>query len=191
MTLRYLPIFFLFCCFQPLTAQDCDYQIVLLDLVDGDGWNGGQLTVRAGSRSLEFTLGSGNRQSVYFPVTNGETVALDYQRGVAPAGTSFVVLDNDDNVVAEATSPPTGSDVATFTANCTACAAPPANSIDFFRARFNSVDVRFRPVPAAADPSYLIRYGTGGFDPSNWRRGSTHYHGQPVTHRRTGNQPGL
>ena len=43
---------------------------------------------------------------------------------------------------------------------------PPANSIDFFRARFNSVDLRFRRTPTAANPSYLISYGTNGYNPA-------------------------
>ena len=132
MTLRYALLLPFCLLFASLTAQNCDYQIVLQDLVRGDGWNGGALTVRSDSRRLEFTLGGGSSQSVYFPVANGETITLDYQRGVFPEETSFVVLDNDDNVVYEVTAPPTGMDLFTFTAACEPCAAPTGQQHRFF-----------------------------------------------------------
>ena len=165
MTLRQLLLASLLICTGYLSAQSCNYQLILEDLVRGDGWNGGQVTLRVGGVPTVYTLGSGSRQNIFFAVTDGQTVSVDYLSGPFPEENSFRILDNDDNEVYTATAPATGTNLTSFTVACTPCAAPPLSSIDFFRVRFDAVSLRFRRGPAATQPLYIIEYGEGNFDP--------------------------
>ena len=148
-----------------LGAQACSYQLILQDLVSEDGWNGGQLTVRVGGVPQTYTLGSGRSETVFFNVQSGAAVELSYQRGAFPEETSFLILNNNDSLIYEVSAPPTTDDLFAFTAECVTCAPPPARSIELFRVRFNSVDVRLRRNPATEQPRYRIEYGLDDFDP--------------------------
>ncbi|NJC27732.1 T9SS type A sorting domain-containing protein [Neolewinella antarctica] len=163
---RYLIYTFFFLLTAPLAAQSCDYQLILRDTVSGDGWNGGQLTVRIAGTPSVYTLASGGNQSVFLSVREGQSIELDYRRGAAPGEVSFQLLDNNDSLVYRAVSPTTGTNIFQTTAACVACAAPPLSSIDFFRVRFNSVDVRLRRNPAADQARYRVEYGPRNFDPT-------------------------
>ncbi|OAV43327.1 T9SS type A sorting domain-containing protein [Lewinella sp. 4G2] len=166
MTHRYFlsVLFLLF--IAPLAAQTCEYQVVLEDLVRGDGWNGGQLIVRVGSQPFTFTLGNGSSQTFYVPVTDGDAIALDFREGAFPEEISFQLLNNNDEVLFAAADPTGGTDIFTTTAACVACAAPPLSGIVVERVRSTTVDISFRGNPASDDPEYLIQYAIGSFDPT-------------------------
>jgi hypothetical protein len=176
---RLFPLFFLLICFAGgLQAQDCRYQLLMEDLVSGDGWNGGELTITVAGVPTAYTLpeglGAGRSFSIFFDVNNGDDIILGYERGPFPEETSFSILNNADSLIFRAdTAPENSPNVFSFTAACVACAPPPAASIEFSRIRFNSVNVNFQPSSSAGDPQYLFEYGTGNFDPAVNLNGET------------------
>lgn len=157
-----------------ITAQDCNYQLLMEDTF-GDGWNGGEVTVRVNGVSTMYTLerddNGGFFRAVFFPVNNGDVIEIDYVHGGFPNETFFSILNNNDSLLYS-----NGEDVdidviegvnlASIIVECEACAAPSANSIEFFRIRSTSVDIRFLSLPAAVDPLYRIQYRGGNFDPT-------------------------
>ena len=161
-----LPVFLLL--LAGLTAQDCYYQLQLTD-TGGDGWNGGSVTVNTGGVSRSYTLNAtaddGASRNFFFPVTDGATVILAYRAGAFPDEVGFTVLDKDDSVIYTIDAPVTDAALTSFTAACKACAPPPLSSIDLYRVRYNSVDIRFRGT--AGSPTYAILYGPQGTDPDS------------------------
>lgn len=169
--MRYSLLLFFIMCTISLEAQDCFYQLRLQDS-GGDGLNGGRVTVIVGtddprSYTLDATNDDGSRGNFFFPVTDGASVSVAYLAGAFPEEASFSILDNNDSLVYSVTAPVTNLTLNAFTANCRTCAPPPASSIELYRLRYNSVDLRFRSVAPAADPTYLIEYGPDGFDPAS------------------------
>ncbi|MGB3800885.1 MAG: hypothetical protein WA952_13805, partial [Lewinella sp.] len=166
MRLYLLPFLFLFTV--PVTAQDCFYQLQLTDS-EGDGWNGGTVTVRTGDESATYTLDAMNDDGFsrvfYIPVNDGEVITLDYEAGAFPEEAGLTILDNNDSLIYEVMAPDTDAVLTSFTVRCRSCAPPPLSSIDVYRVRFNSVDIRFRSTPG--DPTYRIEYGPGDFDPAS------------------------
>ncbi|PPK85170.1 putative secreted protein (Por secretion system target) [Neolewinella xylanilytica] len=151
----------------PVSAQDCFYQLRLTDS-EGDGWNAGALTVRVGGTSFTYTLDATNddgaSRDFFVPVNDGDAVVIGFEAGAFPEEVGFSVLDNNDSLIYEVTAPATDAELTTFTAACRSCAPPPRSSIELYRIRFNSVDIRFRSTPG--DPTYRIEYGEGEFDPT-------------------------
>ena len=149
------------------TAQDCFYQLRLSDSA-GDGWNGGAVTVTVDGVSRRYTLDATNddgaTRDFYFPVNNGDPVQVGYTAGAFPAEASFRILNNNDSLIYAVSAPATNPQLTTFTAACRACAPPPLSSIDLYRVRYNSADIRFRSVPGGV--TYRIEYGSGDFDPT-------------------------
>ena len=157
-----------------LTAQDCNYQLLMEDTF-GDGWNGGEVTVRINGASTMYTLerndNGGFFRSVFFPVNNGDIIEIDYVQGGFPNETFFSILNNNDSllysngeVVGEDVIE--GTNLFTTVVECAACAAPSANSIEFFRVRSTSVDIRFLSLPPEVAPLYRIQYRGGNYDPA-------------------------
>ena len=148
-------------------AQDCYYQLRLTD-TGGDGWNGGRVTVEVAGVQQTFTLDAttddGSARDVFFAVNNGDAVSVGYRRGAFPEEVGFSILDNNDSLIYTVTAPVTDPALTTFTAACRACAPPPLSSIELYRVRYNSVDIRFRSVPG--DVNYRIEYAPGEFDPA-------------------------
>jgi hypothetical protein len=175
MLLRYCLSLLLFAAgLSTLTAQDCNYQLLMEDAT-GDGWNGGEVTVRINGISTVYTLerddNGGFFRAVFFPVSNGDLMEIDYLRGAFPGETSFSILNNNDSllynnggVVGEDIIE--GTNLFSATVACEACAAPAANSIEFFRVRSTSVDVRFLSLPPDVAPQYRIQYRGGNYDPA-------------------------
>ena len=151
------------------SSPDCFYQLRLEDSV-GDGFNGGTVTVTVADRPRTYTLDAmqddGSRRDFYFPVTNGDSVTVGFDAGAFPEEVSLSVLDNNDSLIYTVESPAASPALTSFIAQCRTCAPPPQASIELFRVRYNSVSVRFRSVPAAAQPTYVIAYGVGDFDPA-------------------------
>jgi hypothetical protein len=60
-----------------LTAQDCNYQLLMGDTF-GDGWNGGEITVRVNGVSTIYTLerddNDGFFRAVFFPLRKGDVI---------------------------------------------------------------------------------------------------------------------
>lgn len=154
-----------------LTAQTCDYQLVLEDR-GGNGWNGGILTLRInGIAASPYTLtpdnSNGSERSYYFSVNDGDAIQIGYEQGIFPDESVFTLLNNADSLLyTNAAAPVAGDDVFSIVASCVACAPPAANSIEFFRVRATSADLKFRGLPAAEDPLYRIQYRGGNYDPA-------------------------
>lgn len=172
MLLRYCLFLFLLAFGLPvLTAQTCEYQLVLEDRA-GNGWNGGILTLRInGIAASPYTLtpanSNGSRRSYYFSVNDGDNIQLGFDQGAFPAESVFTLLDNADSLLyTNAAAPVSGNNVFSITANCVACAPPAANGISFFRVRATSADLSFRALPAAENPLYRIQYRGGDYDPA-------------------------
>jgi hypothetical protein len=172
MLLRYRLILLLLAFGLPvLTAQTCDYQLVLEDRGD-NGWNGGILTLRInGIAASPFTLtpnnSNGSERSYYFSVNDGDAIQIGFEQGAFPDESVFTLLNNADSLLyTNAAAPVVGDNVFATVASCVACAPPAANSIEFFRVRYNSADLKFRGLPAAEDPLYRIQYRGGDYDPT-------------------------
>ncbi|MCP9236861.1 T9SS type A sorting domain-containing protein [Lewinella sp. JB7] len=152
-----------------LGAQDCFYQLRLQDS-GGDGYRGAAVTVTVAGVPRTFTLDAtvddGSRRDFFIPVNNGDAVNVGYRAEAFPEEVSFSIFDNNDSLIYRVEAPETNANLTAFTANCRACAPPPLSSIELYRVRYNSVDIRFRSTPAAAGPTYLIEYGPGDFDPA-------------------------
>ncbi|WP_420458178.1 T9SS type A sorting domain-containing protein [Neolewinella sp.] len=150
-------------------TSDCFYQLRLEDS-GGDGFNGGIVTVTVADRPRTFTLDAmqddGSRRDFYFPVSNGDSITVGFNAGAFPEEVTLSVLDNNDSLVYSVEGPAQSPALTSFIAQCRSCAPPPQASIELFRVRYNSVSVRFRSVPAAAQPTYVIEYGVGDFDPA-------------------------
>lgn len=171
MLLRYRLFFLLALAFSlGLAGQDCQYQLLLEDEL-GDGWNGGELTIRVAGVATTYTLSeeanANGPLSVFFPVNNGDQVILDFNAGAFPEETSFSIFDNADVLVYSSEQPPaTGTNIFSFTAACQTCVPPASNSIDIFRVRSTTADIRFNSSSPSTNPRYLIQYGPGNFDPA-------------------------
>ncbi len=152
-----------------LHAQSCFYQLRLEDGA-GDGFNGGAVTVTVAGTSTDYTLDAmnddGSRRDFFFGVNDGEPVTVGYLAGAFTEEVGFSILDNNDSLIYRVQAPATNASLTTFAAACRTCAPPPLSSIELYRLRYNSVDIRFRATAAAADPTYLIEYGPGDFDPA-------------------------
>ncbi|MBB4079732.1 hypothetical protein GGR28_002357 [Lewinella aquimaris] len=152
-----------------LQAQDCFYQLRLQDS-GGDGLSGAAVTITVAgvprSYTLDATVDDGSRADFFIPVNNGDAVTVGYRAEAFPEEVSFAILDNNDSLIYQVDAPGTSPNLIAFTAECRACAPPPLASIELYRVRYNSVDLRFRSTPAAAGPSYRIEYGLNGFDPA-------------------------
>ncbi|CAH0998846.1 hypothetical protein LEM8419_00161 [Neolewinella maritima] len=150
-------------------TSDCFYQLRLEDS-GGDGFNGGSVTVTVADRPYTYTLDAmqddGSRRDFFFPVNTGDVVTLGFDAGAFAEEVTLSVLDNNDSLIYTVQSPADSPSLTTFTAQCRSCAPPPLSSIELFRVRYNSVSLRFRSVPAAAQPTYVIEYGEGDFDPA-------------------------
>ncbi|THH39439.1 T9SS type A sorting domain-containing protein [Neolewinella litorea] len=149
-----------------LSAQDCFYQLQLTDQ-GGDGWNGAVVTVTVDGRPRVFTLDAmnddGARRDFFFPVENGDRVTVGFTAGAFPGEVGLSILDNNDSLIYTVSAPATLPELTAFTAQCRTCAPPPLSSIELYRLRYNSVDLRFRGSPDR--PTYRITYGEAGFDP--------------------------
>lgn len=149
------------------TAQDCFYQLRLSDS-EGDGWNGGAVTVTVDGVARRYTLDATNddgaSRDFFIPVNTGDPVRVGYTAGAFPEEVSFRILNNNDSLIYAVSAPATNAELTTFTAACRACAPPPQSSIELYRVRYNSTDLRFRTVPG--DVTYRIEYGPGNFDPT-------------------------
>lgn len=161
-----LPLFFLALSLG-LSAQNCRFQLLMEDLVTEDGWNGGELTIRVNGVPSVYTLEDGRSAAVFFPVSTGDAVSLDFLSGPFGEEITFSILDNNDSLIYRGANLETGLDVFSFTAACVACAPPPASTIELFRVRSTTADIKFQPGDPANNPQYRIEYGQGEtFDPA-------------------------
>ncbi|MEM8583409.1 MAG: T9SS type A sorting domain-containing protein [Bacteroidota bacterium] len=153
-----------------VSAQGCLYQLQFFDSV-GDGWNGATLTAHINGTPTTYgfvpTVENGGAfLSIFIEVQTGDSISLDFQSGVFPEEESFIVLDNDDQLVYASSNPPeNGTDIFNFIVECKTCVSPPAESVDFFRLRSTSVDVIWNSTGTLENPTYLLEYGLAGFTP--------------------------
>ncbi|MEO0731788.1 MAG: T9SS type A sorting domain-containing protein [Bacteroidota bacterium] len=150
-----------------LAAQDCFYQVVLEDEL-GDGWNGAELTVRT-NQVFRYTISeeAGDRAVFFFPVSDGQPINVDLTPGAFPEELSFSIFDNADSLIFQSGPPAvTGTSIFVYSAVCNACVPPAANSIDIFRVRATTADIRFNRSSLGTNPLYLLEYGLGEYDPA-------------------------
>ncbi|MEM6397112.1 MAG: T9SS type A sorting domain-containing protein [Bacteroidota bacterium] len=152
-----------------LSAQNCQYQLQFFDSF-GDGWNGGILTVHLNGVPTDYgftpTDGDGSFFNIFIDVATGDSISLDFDSGTFPGEESFFILDNDDQLVYESSNPPeNGEDIFNFIVECQTCVSPPVASVEFFRLRSTSVDVRWNSISSIENPVYLLEYGLAGFMP--------------------------
>jgi len=157
-----------------LTAQDCNFQLLLEDTL-GDGWDGSQITVSINGVDTTLMMNLGREQSVFLPVSNGDVVTYSFTGGAFPEENSFFFIDNNDSLYVSENAFDADNLTASgsFTVACVRCAPPAENSFEFFRLRATSVDVRFRALPAAELPRYRLSYRGGDYDPESDNDGIT------------------
>ncbi len=151
-----------------LPAQSCEYELQMFDTF-GDGWNGGQLTIRVGTDSSTYTLTTGSFLKLCFPVTDSDTLSLGYQAGAFAFEVSFIISDNAGQIVySSGLGPVQGSNIFQTEVACASCVAPSfCSDITFNRLRSTSIDFFWNSVPDqnGQPPVYLIEYDTSGFTP--------------------------
>ena len=160
-----LCLFLAYCSCGLAQSGSCTYQFILMDS-RGDGWNGGELTVRQGNRVriLTMTPQDGRQRTVFLPIVAGRELQLSYARGAFPEETAIRVLNNNDEGVYAIQSPPDTDRLATLPGACVACAPPARNSLRAERVRFDFVRLRFNAIPEPG-ATYLLEYGRNDFDP--------------------------
>ncbi|MBC6992718.1 T9SS type A sorting domain-containing protein [Neolewinella lacunae] len=174
---RYSLLLFLLALGLGISAQDCQYQLLLTD-TEEDGWNGGEVTLRVAGVATTYTLtremNDAGQTTVFFMVNDGDEVQIDFRGGAFPEEIGFSILDNNDSLIYTAPANlMTTTNLFSFTAACVACAGPPAASVVFSRVRSTSVEVTFAAGPSAANPLYRLEYGPGNFDPNTGSIGQT------------------
>ena len=156
-------------CANSLLAQSCLYQFQLYDTF-GDGWNGAEIVIHVNGVEEAYTFtaldNNGDSLLVFIPVENGDSISIDFSSGGFPNEESFLILDNDDQLIYESSMPPeNGIDIFNFIVECVSCVAPPASTVEFFRLRSTSVDVIWGSATTLDNPTYYLEYGLTGFTP--------------------------
>lgn len=172
MLYRYRLFLLALVCCGGLSAQNCNYQLLLEDSF-GDGWNGALLTVRIDGIVDTFTITNdldtdGRRRVIFLPVTDGQTIEIGFTEGAFPLENSFTLFDNADVPLYVSGLPIEEGDIIFSTeVICQTCFSPPANSVDFFRIRSATIDYRFNGANPTSDPVYRIEFRDGDdYDPA-------------------------
>lgn len=151
-----------------LAAQDCNYQLVLQNLVGEDGWNGADVTVTTGGIAREYSLGEnfneGREIRLDIPVTNGDALTLTFAGGAFDEEITLQLFNNADSLLFAGADPDDGLIFSTTVA-CVACAPPPLSSFNLFRIRSTTVDLEWAENPFQTTDRYLARIGLAEFDP--------------------------
>ncbi len=151
-----------------VNAQQCQYRLDMFDSF-GDGWNGGALTVHNSGNTMSFSLsssvGNGKDSSVYFTVTADVPLVLSWSAGVFDHEVSFVLYDNDGEVVFWANHPKAGLLLFLPKVKCYTCLRPRDLRVE------NLWDTRARiawtPTSGGQPPiGWRVIYGKANFDPN-------------------------
>lgn len=149
-----------------LPAQDtCTYTLELFDSF-GDGWNGAALTVTINGEATTYTLNEidddGFSNTFDIPITDGDTVILDYVSGTFENEVTYNLITPIDVILfGDGPFPATG-EVFNGTVSCTCFAVDEASvSIDDVRAFIADIswEINF------PDDDYIIEFDTSGFEP--------------------------
>ncbi|MCS7037384.1 MAG: fibronectin type III domain-containing protein [Saprospiraceae bacterium] len=148
-------------------GPSCQYRLDMFDLF-GDGWNNGALLVSNGGQvqsfSLSNTVGNGFDSTVYITIQAGLPIVLAWSAGFFDDEISFVLYDNDGEVVFSASKPKAGILLFLPSARCYTCLRP----LNFRAENIWDNRVRLAWTPAAggsAVANWQVVYGPAGFDP--------------------------
>lgn len=150
-------------------AQSCQYRLDMFDLY-GDGWNNGTLLVSNGGQvqsfSLSGTIGNGYDSTVYITIQAGLPIVLAWSAGFFDDEISFVLYDNDGEVVFSASYPKPGILLFLPSARCYTCLRP----LNFRTENVwdNRARLAWTP-PSGGTPTadWQVIYGPAGFDPNS------------------------
>jgi gliding motility-associated-like protein len=99
-------------------ATNCNW-VLQMDDSWGDGWNGAQMTVTVNGTPTNYTC-TGDQTIVNIPVTNGVDIALSYSPGTFENEVSYILFDDQGNIVFQAGPDPPVGPVWSGTASCDA-----------------------------------------------------------------------
>lgn len=161
-----LPLIFTLFGVLPSVQAQCEYQLDMFDSF-GDGWNGGQLTITAGSTTYTFTLdilnSDGNDSTVYFLVNDGELITLSWTAGAFNSEVSFDLYNTDGALVFSSSNPSNGV-IFTGTAVCPPCAQ--VQNVQIENIWDTRVRIRWQPgIGDATAQGWWVLYGPAGFTP--------------------------
>ncbi len=149
-------------------AQTCQYRLDMFDLY-GDGWNNGALLVSNGGQVQSFSLsaavGNGYDSTVYITIKAGSLLVLAWSAGSYDNEVSFVLYDNDGEVIFSASSPNAGVLLILPSAPCYTCLRP----LDFRVENAWDTRARLAWTPASGGSptaEWQLIYGLAGFDPA-------------------------
>lgn len=142
----------------------CYFQLSLED-TGSDGWEGASLTIGTNEVMRMYTLGEGSRRTVYLPLSEGDSLSVNYQSGEGDSEVFFTLLNQvGDTIFAESGLLPFQGGSFSQIISCPACPEIPTGSVDFTDIRDRSATVEWLP-PNAESGDHLLRLGTPGFDP--------------------------
>ncbi len=143
----------------------CFYRLDLSD-AGKDGWNGGRLLARSGTRTDTITLDAaksdGIDSTVLLRVTAGQTLTLTWQPGGFPSEASFILYNANDSLLLRAADLQPGQ-VFSGRASCPACIRPANFRVE--NVFDDRVRLRWDPIEVDKFDGWWIIYGRSGFTP--------------------------
>ena len=120
---RILAVFVFATLFDQARAQCCDHVLMMNDSY-GDGWNGGQLSIRINGVSIGVFAATGFGSTEVFTACDGDTIELEYTAADWEGENTYVLYGTFGNVIhADGPAPATGI-VATAIADCSTVPDP-------------------------------------------------------------------
>ncbi|MGB0933027.1 MAG: T9SS type A sorting domain-containing protein [Lishizhenia sp.] len=135
----------------------------------GDGWNGGSLAILDGGVPVAgspFAV-SGSSGTWTFPVTDGNTIELNWTAGGYLSEVSFSLLDADGALVHNQPSGPSSGQVYSGPIACDIPCAVPLN-FSVVGSTGITTDLTWDNNPAAIGSDFIVEYGVTGFTPGTF-----------------------
>ena len=148
-------------------GAQCQYRLELVDSY-GDGWNGGVVNIIAGPNAYALTLNNinddGSDSTIYFIVSAGLPLVLNWSPGAFVNEVSFRLYDVNNNLLYQSTGLPTSSTLLYSTvAECPTCLTP--TNVQIENVYDTRAKLRWSPAPASTVMGWLVIYGPQGFVP--------------------------
>ena len=108
----------------------CDFTLDLFDSF-GDGWNGAILTLEVNGEATDYTITTGSSASFNITLSGNSVVNVSYVGGSWESEVTYVLSDQDGNVILEnGPNPPQGENIFSFIA-CPNCLGATEFNLDF------------------------------------------------------------